>query len=204
MSSAVRRGHPLLRPTLHAATGFCALALGVLPREGAILCALGGVAAGWIAIPLFLEDVLRRPGEAWLNGLRTYPIAVLGLVLFLPPAEAAAAWAILAFGDAAATVVGTRVKAPSIFGHPKATVSGSLAYLLVGGLAAWGMSSAVYALGSSFTWVDPGGCPGAARCMLAALGSTLMDLVRIPPDDNLPAAGTAAALLAWTRGLGGG
>lgn len=194
----------MLRPALHAATGLCALALGVLPHGGAILCALGGVAAGWVAIPLFFEDVLRRPGEPWLGGLRTYPIAVLGLVLFLPPAEAAAAWAILAFGDAAATVVGTRVKAPRVFGHPKATVSGSLAYLVVGGLAAWGMSSAVHALGVSFAAVDPGGAPGAARCMLAALGATLMDLVRIPPDDNLPAAGVAGAVLALTRGLGGG
>lgn len=204
MSETAGRGHPLLRPALHAATGLCALALGVLPREGAILCAVGGIAAGWIAIPLFLEDVLRRPGEPWLGGLRTYPIAVLGLVLFLPPAEAAAAWAILAFGDAAATVVGTRVKAPRIFGHPKATVSGSLAYLLVGSLAAWGMSNAVHALGSSFAWVDPGAAPGAARCMLAASSATLVDMVRIPPDDNLPAAGVAGAVLALTRGLGGG
>ena len=191
----------LLRPSIHAATGLCALALGVLPREGAILCALGGVAAGWIAIPLWFEEALRRPGEPWWGGLRTYPLAVLGLVLWLLPAEAAAAWAILAFGDAAATVVGTRVPAPSLFGHSKATVSGSLAYLLVGGLAAWGMSSAVGALGAPLAWVEPGPPPGAARCMLAALGATMMDLVRIPPDDNLPAAGTAGAVLALTRGL---
>ena len=203
MSAAPRPRPSLLRPALHAATGLCALALGVLPRWGQIAGALGGIAAGWIAIPLWLDDVLRRPGEGWLNGLRTYPVAVLGLVLLLPPAEAAAAWAVLAFGDAAATVVGTRVPAPRLLGHGKATLSGSLAYLLVGALAAWVIALAVDGLGSACPWVDlrlpP---PGAARCMLAALGAAAIDLVPIPPDDNIPAAATAGTILALTRGLG--
>jgi len=186
-----------IRPALHASTGLGALLLGVLPHWAAVLCAVLGVIAGWVVIPLTIETWLRRPGEGYFGGLRTYPLAVLGLVLLLPPATAAAAWGVLAFGDPAAALVGQRVKAPSVFGHAKATWSGSSAYVLVGGLAAFLLGTGAAWLGQHAGLVDPGMAPGVARCMLAALAAGLSDLVRIPPDDNLPAAVAAAAVLGF-------
>ena len=86
---------PLLRPVLHALTGLGALALGVLPHPWAIGAAVLGVLVGWVILPLTsLEGRLRRPGEPFLCGLRTYPVAVLALVILLDPTDAAAAWGI--------------------------------------------------------------------------------------------------------------
>jgi dolichol kinase len=184
-----------LRPGVHAATGFLALTLGVLPDAAVLAAALLGLVAGWIVFPrVALGRRLARPGEPFLGGLRTYPVAVLLLVLLLPRAEAAAAWGVLAFGDGAAALVGRRVPAPSVFGHPKATWSGTAALL-----AAFGLGVAVGALGASVPWVEPGAAPGLGRCAFAALAAALIDLVPIPPDDNLPCAAVAGAVLRATR-----
>lgn len=200
MTEAVRL--PLFRPLLHAATGLGALALGVLPREWALVCAGLGVLAGWVVFPLTgLEERLRRPGEPFLGGLRTYPLAVLGLILWLPPTEAAAAWGILAFGDAGAAIVGTLWRAPALLGHPKATWSGSAAHLVLGGLAACALSRAVAALADATDLVAAGPVPAVHTCFLAAAVATILDLVPLPPDDNIPAAAAAGGVLYASRVL---
>jgi dolichol kinase len=166
----------------------------VLPPWGALVAAGLGILAGWVVLPLLpLERRLRRPGEPFLCGLRTYPVAVLGLVLWRAPAEAAAAWGVLAFGDAAAAVVGQRVRAPRLLGSPKATWSGSLAHALVGALAAWGLSSGVAALAAWSGMVGAGPVPGPVGCLAAGLAAALVDAVLRPPEDNL--IGAAAAVL---------
>lgn len=190
----------LFRPLLHAATGLGALLLGVLPPPWALVCAGLGVLAGWVVFPLTgMEKKLRRPGEPYLGGLRTYPLAVLGLVVLLPRCEAAAAWGVLAFGDAAAAIAGTRWKTPAILGHRKATWSGSGAYLLVGGLVAWGLSQGVAALAAWSGAVEAGAAPPAGICFLAAGAAVILDLVPLPPDDNLPAAAAAGGVLYASR-----
>jgi dolichol kinase len=192
----------VLRPVLHAATGLCALLLGVLPPWAALAAAGGGMLAGWVVLPLTpLEARLRRPGEPFLCGLRTYPLAVLGLVLWLGPAEAAAAWGVLAFGDAAASLVGVRVPAPRVLGSRKATWSGSLAHVAVGALAAWGLAAGVAGLAAWSGAVAPGPVPGVAACLLAGAAAALADLLLLPPDDNLPGAAAAALGLLLARSL---
>ena len=187
---------PYLRPRIHAYTGLCALLLGVLPAPWHLLLAAGGVLLGWVAFPLSgLDAVLRRPGERWLGGLRTYPLAVFALVLLLPRAQAAAAWGVLAFGDAAASIYGRAWPARAIFGHPKATWVGSGAYVAVGGLAAWSLGRGVSALADAGTWVQAGAAPSLLLCLAAALAAAILDLVPLPPDDNLPAAAAAGGVL---------
>ena len=184
-----------LRPLLHAATGLFAFLLGVLPRALDLTGAVLGVLAGWVVIPASpLEARLRRPGEPFLCGLRTYPLAVLGLVVLLPDATAAAAWCVFAFGDAAASLVGRHVKAPALFGHRKATWSGSGAFVLVGTAVGWGAGAFVAATGGS-------AAPALAPVAAAAFAGALVDLVRIPPDDNVPIAATAGLVLATATGL---
>jgi dolichol kinase len=178
------------RSLLHAATGLVALGLGVFPRWFVLVGAGLGVLAGWVVIPMTpLEAKLRRPGEPFFCGLRTYPLAVLGLVVLLPPTLAAIAWAIFAFGDAAASVVGRRFAAPHVFGHPKATWSGSPAFFVVGTLVGVAFGQVVAATGGSPS-------PSVLRIVLASLAATLIDLVPIPPDDNLPHAAASGLVLA--------
>ena len=176
-----------LRPLIHAATGAGALLLGVLPRWAAIGCALFGVLVGWVLLPMTpLEARLRRPEEPFLCGLRTYPLAVLGLIVLLPATQAAAAWAVLGAGDAAASLVGRRLPAPPVVRGGKATWSGTPAFFVVGAAAATGVGRFVEATG--------GGRLGPAWGPLAAgAAAALIDLVRIPPDDNVPVA-TAAGI----------
>ncbi|MDA1195171.1 MAG: hypothetical protein O2894_08290 [Planctomycetota bacterium] len=186
----------LLRPRIHAYTGLLALLLGVLPAPWHLVMAAGGVIAGWIVFPLTgLDARLRRPGEPFLGGLRTYPLAVLGLVLLLPRTEAAAAWGVLAFGDAAAALHGPWLGGPRLFGHRKATWAGSSAYLVFGALAAYALSTGVADLGWRADLDGLGTPPTMLACGAAALAAVLVDLVRIPPDDNLPAAVAAGGVL---------
>jgi dolichol kinase len=183
------------------ATGLCALALGVLPSPWHLVAAAAGVLVGWVVFPCTgLEAVLRRPGEPFPGGLRTYPLAVLGLVLFLPRAQAAAAWGVLAFGDAAAALIGTSLPSSHVLGHRKATWSGSGALLGVGAAAAWGLAAGVEALARGTGWVDPGPQPVLWVCVLAALAATLADTLPLPPDDNLPLAAAAALVLGILAG----
>ena len=187
MAQDVIPARPWLRPVIHAGTGFGALALGVLPHPGALSCAALGILAGWVVFPLTgFDRLLRRPGEPWLGGLRTYPVAVVGLVALLPPAEAAAAWGVLAFGDAAAALVGRAWPARPLLGHPKATLPGTAAHGLVGWAAAWLLGVAVAALGPATGLVDPGAAPGILATGLAAGAAVLVDLALRLPDDNLP------------------
>jgi dolichol kinase len=174
----------------------------VLPRPWAIACAAFGVLVGWVVFPLTsLEARLRRPGEPFLGGLRTYPLAVLAVILGLPPAEAAAAWGVMGIGDAGAAIVGTLVPAAPVFGHRKATWSGSAAYVVLGAAAAFGLASAVGALGAGLGWVDAGPVPTLGACLAAASAAALLDLVPIPPDDNLPSALAAGGTLWALRTL---
>lgn len=200
--SAPTRPPVLLRPALHAATGLCALLLGVLPHWAAIACGIGGVLIGWIGFPLTgLDRTLRRPGEPYLAGLRSYPVAILGLIILLPPAEAAAAWGVLAFGDAGAALIGQTVRAARIFGHPKATWSGSLAHVVLGTLGAVALSRGAVALGSWAGGIDPGLPPTLLACFLAAVAAASADLVFRVADDNLTGAAAAGAVLAAARSL---
>jgi hypothetical protein len=194
------RRRSLLRPALHAGTGLLALALGVLPPAGRIAGAVAGVVAGWIVLPrLALERRLRRPGERFVGGLRTYPVGVLLLVVLLPPAQAAAAWGVLAFGDAAASVVGRRVRCAPLFGHPKATWAGSGALVAVGALGAWAMAAGVDALGS-VSGIETGPAVGPLACLGAAVAAGLADLIPVS-DDNLPQAAAAGGAIAWLQSL---
>jgi dolichol kinase len=184
-----------LRPLLHATTGLFALLLGVLPRALDLTGAALGLLAGFVGIPLSgLERRLRRPGEPWLCGLRTYPVAVALLVVFLPDATAASAWSILAFGDAAASVVGRRVPAPRLLGHPKATWAGTLALVVTGTVAGTLVPALVAATGGS-------AAPPAHAVLLAALAAGAADLLPVPPDDNLPIALAAGGVLAAATGV---
>jgi dolichol kinase len=192
----------VLRPLVHAGTGLVALSLGVLPRPWALAGAALGVVVGWLVLPMTpLDARLRRPGEPFLGGLRTYPLAVLGLVLLLPPAEAAAAWGVLAVGDACAALVGQAVPAPRLLGHRKATLSGSGAYVALGGLAAFGLATAVGVLAARSGLTEAGPVPSLGACLLAAAAAAILDLAPLPPDDNVPAAAAAGGVLYASRML---
>ncbi len=177
------------RQAVHLAmTGF-ALALRVLSPSQAALAAGAAIALTWVVLPLAGRD-LRRPGAPFLDGVRLYPVAVLGLVLLLPLPQAAAAWAVLGVGDAASNVVGRRLGRPGLVGRADRSLAGSLAFVLCAGPAALGVHAFVAA-------AAPDGRTALAVAA-ATLAGALAELVPLPLrlDDNLPIAAAAGATLA--------
>jgi dolichol kinase len=180
------------RQLIHLAmTGF-ALALRCLTPTQAALCAGAAIALNWVVLPLLRVD-MRREGGPFVDGVRLYPIAVLGLVLALPLPLAAAAWGVLGVGDALSNLVGRRFGAPPLLGREDRSLAGSAAFVAGATPAALGLWAFVAA-------VPPDG-EMAVVALVAAVAGALAEFTPRSRwiDDNLPialAAGVALALLA--------
>lgn len=131
----------LPRKLVHAAVGLCALALRWFPAW----LAGAGAAAAVVFNAFFVHRVTRgvflreheRAG-GFSTGVLLYPVAVLGLfVVFAHRLElAAAAFGLLAFGDAAATLGGLALGGPPLPWNPRKRWTGLVAFTVVGGVAA--------------------------------------------------------------------
>ena len=107
------------------------------------------------------------------------------------PDIVAAAWGIMAFGDGAATLVGTRVKSRPIRWNPDKTIAGSAAFIVAGAVAgaalAWWTRPAVSPVPPLlFTLAAPA---------LAAVAAAGVESIRVRLDDNISVPITAAIVL---------
>ena len=79
------------RRLVHFAFGFCALLVPWLGRGGSVAVAAAACAYNLALAPAMGWDrAYRRPGEPLVAGVGSYPIAVLLLLLVLPPRNAMA------------------------------------------------------------------------------------------------------------------
>jgi uncharacterized protein (TIGR00297 family) len=131
-------------------------------------------------------------------GILLYPISVLFLILIFPhrPDIAAAAWAVLAVGDGAATVVGQRVGRTRIPWNPEKTAEGSAAFFVLGSAAAvalayWTRPAVDPSPSITYTFVAP---------ILAAFVAALVETLPVRLDDNI-AVPAAAAFTLWSVSL---
>jgi dolichol kinase len=182
---ALRREMP--RKLLHMGVGLGALALLVLTREWALVGALVAIAGNLIWRACDRGGPFFRPDEGWFGGIVLYPCVVLLAILLLPfPRGALVVWGVLAFGDAAATLVGLAFGGPRWPFAPRKTLLGSAACLVFGGLAA---TILLLLAGSSL----------ASALLLAFAASGLAALAECLPlriDDNLLVGlGAAAGLI---------
>lgn len=155
MTPEVKR--EVARKILHMAMGFFALALHWLTPWQAALCALAALAHNLWLFPHYGMKRLERPEEKerGYSGMVGYPAIVLVLILLswkpyhrpgigIPPWDpshypydlsvAAGAWAILAFGDAAAALAGIFLQGPALPWNPGKRWTGWLGFTAVGGL----------------------------------------------------------------------
>lgn len=129
-----------LRTLVHMAAGGLCLALAWLPAAAAV--AIAGLFVGfnlWI-LPRLAGGRLRRSDAAWGpsdRGLVLYPLSILVLLILLPgrPAVVACAWALLAFGDGAASLAGRSLGGPRLPWNSSKSLAGSLAFVAGGGSA---------------------------------------------------------------------
>jgi uncharacterized protein (TIGR00297 family) len=194
----------LLRKSVHIGMGAFALLLRYLTPGQAMLCA--GVALGFnvfVLHPVTRRALLRHDEKdsGYSLGIILYPAAVLALlVVFRNRLElAAAAWALIAFGDGMASAVGVTVRGPKLPWNREKSWSGFLAFVF------WGTAASAFlirwvqlgALDTPKTWIGASflevGTHGPffesnlliGGCLVAALLAAFAESIPTGIDDNI-------------------
>lgn len=184
-----------LRQAVHMAMGGLALLLRYLTWPQAALLALAALVFNAVVLARVLPSIVRPSDRAGHRaGVLFYPLALFALVLIFRERLdiVAAAWAVMAFGDGAATLVGTRVGGPRLPWNADKTWSGLIAFALAGSIGAvalsvWVSPMMVPAPPWFFTWLAP---------IAAALAAALAETIPIELDDNLTVPFVAGVMLA--------
>ena len=179
------------RKAVHAGMGLFALALRWLTWEQAALCALAALLFNLFVIPRFGRGLYRAASGHRDAGIVAYPAVVLVLILicrgqYLP--MAAAVWAMMAFGDPAASIFGTAFGGPVLPWNAGKTWIGLFANWAFGGVG----SVLVFAFAAR------GVAPLAVAILMAGAGLfAFLESVRSGIDDNLVPALPTLFFLAW-------
>jgi len=190
------------RQWVHAGSGAFALALRFLTSWQAALLAAIALVFNALVLPHVGGRRLYRPvdqARGFPLGILLYPLAVLMLILMFPSRLdiAAAAWAILALGDGAATLVGQAVRSSPLPWNRDKSVAGTAAFIglgAIGGVAlAWWTRTAIDPQPSmTFTILAP---------VVAAVVAASVETIPVQLDDNISVPATAAAVL-WLASIG--
>jgi uncharacterized protein (TIGR00297 family) len=126
------------RKAVHAGIGLFALTLRWLDWRLAAAAALLGLLFNAIVMPRIGRGLYRDPAVRHDAGIVAYPAMVLLLILvfsgkYIP--IAAAVWAMMAFGDPAASIAGKLLGGPRLPWNPSKSWAGLLANALVGGIS---------------------------------------------------------------------
>ena len=126
------------RKVVHAGMGLFALALRWLDWKQAALCALAALLFNLFAMPRIGRGIYRGGAGRRDVGIVAYPAMVLALiVLFRDQLNVVAAvWAMMAFGDPAASIAGRLLEGPTLPWNAEKTWIGLLSNWAVGGNAA--------------------------------------------------------------------
>jgi uncharacterized protein (TIGR00297 family) len=127
------------RKAIHAGMGFFALALRYLDWKAGAALALTALLFNVFVMPRVGRGIYRDSARRHDAGIVAYPAMVLLLILvfrgpYLP--IAAAVWAMMAFGDPAAAIVGQSIGGPVLPWNPRKTWVGLMANWAVAGLTA--------------------------------------------------------------------
>jgi uncharacterized protein (TIGR00297 family) len=127
------------RKAVHAGMGLLALTLRWLDWKAAAAIALAALLFNLLVMPRIGRGIYRDPSRKRDTGIVAYAAMVLLLILlfrdrYLP--IAAAVWAMMAFGDPAATIAGRLLRGPLLSWNPEKTWAGLLANWAVGGAGA--------------------------------------------------------------------
>ncbi len=131
----------ILRKALHMGAGLGALLLPFLTRWQALAICVGAVAMNALVLPRLTGHAMDREEDrrrGWAAGVVLYPAAIGALILLFGSRMevVAAAWAILAFGDGAATLAGRLAGGPRLPWNPRKSWAGLIAFVPAGGVAA--------------------------------------------------------------------
>ena len=189
------------RQWVHIGSGLFALLLRVLTWWQAAALAAFALGFNALALPRVGGRRLYRPvdeARGFPLGILLYPLAVLLLILLFPSRLdiVAAAWAILAFGDGFATLIGRATRSRRLPWNPDKTIGGTMAFIACGALGgigfAWWVRPAIVPLPPvAFTILAP---------LAAAIAAGFVETIPVRLDDNISVPATAAAML-WLGSL---
>lgn len=133
------QSNEILRKSIHIAFGIFALALRWLPWWAAALVCAFAVAGNFVLLHRIVGRSVARHERGWDFGIVIYPAAVLALVVvFRNRIEiAGAVWAVMAFGDGFATVIGRLVRGPKLPWNRDKSLAGFLAFVVFGSIGTY-------------------------------------------------------------------
>jgi phytol kinase len=188
-----------LRQFVHLGVGAFSLVLRFLLSWQAVVLGSAAVLFNFFVLPrLPVGRRISRAREAFVSGVRVYPVAVLMLIVFFPLPVAAAAWAILAVGDSFSNFVGRPLGKRKLPWNAKKSWAGTIAFAV----------TAIPAAAALLWWtVQPplahpgvGGAVAIWTCAVAGgLVGAAVESLDLPIDDNLTvslASGVTMMLLA--------
>jgi uncharacterized protein (TIGR00297 family) len=188
------------RQWVHIGSGSFAFLLRFLTWWQAAAMAAFALAFNLIVMPR-IGGRLYRPVDRARGiplGIVLYPLAVLLLILVFRTRLdiAAGAWAVLAFGDGAATLVGRRFGGGRWPWNPEKTIAGSVGFAA---FAAIGAVLLVWWTGPSVT-PPPGLLYVFVAPVAASFAAAAIETIPVRLDDNISVPITAAAVL-WLASL---
>ncbi len=185
------------RKAVHAAFGLAAFALRFLDWKAAAALALLALLGNLFVLPRVkgARSIYRDAARRHDAGIVAYPAMVLLLILifrgpYLP--IAAAVWAMMAFGDPVAAIVGKSVGGPTLPWNPRKT--------WVGLLADWAVAGPAAVLVHGFVSGRDLRADTVAILMIGAAIYAFLESVPAGIDDNLVAA-LPTALAIYQMGL---
>ena len=189
------------RQWVHIGSAGFALLLRFLTWWLAAALAAAALVFNLLVLPRIGGRRLYRPvdeARGFPLGILLYPFAVLLLILTFPSRLdiVAAAWAILAFGDGMATLVGRRMPGSRLPWNPEKTAAGTVAFAVAGGIAGVALAC----------WTRPAVAPtpplwfDIAGPIAAAIVAALVETIPVRLDDNVSVPASAALVL-WLISL---
>ena len=169
------------RKAVHAGMGLFALALRFLTWEQAALCALAALLFNLFVLPRIGRGIYRDSSKKRDVGIVAYPAMVLALILLFRREldVVAVVWAMMAFGDPAASIAGRLVEGPALPWNPGKT--------WIGMLTNWAVST-VSSLLVLWFYIGAPPAPGVVAILLAGAALfAFLESMRTGLDDNIVA-----------------
>ena len=183
------------RKLVHIGSSAFALLLRWLTWWQGALCAIAALIFNVLILPRIGGRGIYRDADhkrGYPIGIVLYPISVLICILFCYKRlyVAAAAWAIMAWGDGFASIFGQKYGTKKLPWNENRSYAGSLAFLLIGSAAAVGFTFWVWqAPAEPLLWY------AVAIPVLGAILATLIETVPMGLDDNLTVPISAALFM---------
>ena len=123
-----------VRKLVHMGFGVAAVLLRWMTPLQAALFAATALIFNILILPRVGGRFIARSDRGFDRGIILYPVAVLALILVFRNnlMIAGTVWAILAFGDGAATLIGKIIRGPRLSWNPEKSLVGTLAFIEVG------------------------------------------------------------------------